>query len=121
MDCVIVLMLPTPVTVHDGGSRAVLVTVMALRPVNGAHFEIQNLQPAAADVLLNGQRGDVVRTPLGNLAAGQSSHTVTIGLTLQPANALSGAIVGMNARVVANGTAQSPDHPFLGVIGTVGP
>lgn len=122
MDCFISGFLPTPVAVHDGGMRAVTVTITAMDVIEGAALEIENLQPQGADVILNGSSADLVSAPLPVLPAGQSFHTVELGLRLQETNALSGAIIGLCARViqVEDGVHISPDYSFLGVIGASG-
>ena len=122
MDCFISGFLPAPVAVHDGGMRAVTVTILAMDTIEGASLQIENLQPQGADVILNGNSADLVSSPLPLLPAGQSFHTFQLGLRLQAANALSGAIIGLCARVVqgADGVAISPDYSFLGVIGAAG-
>jgi hypothetical protein len=119
MDCFIVGLLPSPVAVHNGGARLITVTYIAMKPLQNAFLQIDNLQPAGADVTLDGDVGDIVHSAIASLAPGQSQLTYTLGLTLTPTNANSGAIIGLIARVVRSrgGAALSPDFSFLGVIG----
>jgi hypothetical protein len=77
MDCVIVSLLPSPVTVHNGGSRLITITYMAMKTLQNVLLEIENLQPAGADITLDGDVGDTVHSRIGSLAAGQSQLTPT--------------------------------------------
>jgi hypothetical protein len=122
MDCFIAGLVPNPVAVHDGDTRSLTITITSMISIGHAELEIENRQPEGADVLLNDRSGDKITTFLGGLPAGDSDHTVSLGLRLQPPNALSGAIIGLIARVVP-GPGQSPispDKPFLATIGAAG-
>jgi hypothetical protein len=118
MDVVITLMQPNPITVHNGGSRPVMFQTTALKAVQGGQLQLENLRPAGAEITLNGQSGDVVTVPAGDLVKGQNHLTVTVALTLEGPNSNSGAIIGMVARILDKGRVViSPDFPFLTVIG----
>ena len=119
MDCFIAGLTPNPVEVQDGAKRSITITITAMFPLGHAELQIENRRPEGADILLNDRTGDTVTTSLGALPAGDSDHVVSLGLRLQPANALSGAIIGLTARVVPRpgDRAISPDKQFLATIG----
>jgi carbon monoxide dehydrogenase subunit G len=117
MDINIVRIQPSPFMAHSGGTGPVVVTIGVAKATADGNLQFENRQPAGAEISADGRTGDIVTVPLGALPVGITHTTVMFGVDLQTATQVSGAIIGVDARVVdSSDTPLSPDFPFLTVI-----
>jgi hypothetical protein len=117
MDVNIVRIQPSPFIAHSGSTGPVVVTMGVSTATADCHLQFVNRQPAGADITVEGTTDDEVTVLQGDLPVGITHRSLMFGVDLQAATQISGAIIGVDVRVVdSNGTRLSPDFPFLTVI-----